>query len=153
MSPFCGAHQPRHLGSRLIGFCCLNFTAFKIIELQTLILTNGDKVAAASKSQHSLAWICGVRLHRMGLFRCRNWANKSLMRYERMAAVDILALVVTFFGHWRNLETAASMGCTSTYWANHHFYVPTIFPEIAIMIQYCFILWFLSSLLKTSVHY
>ncbi|UMX91538.1 hypothetical protein MJ579_10040 [Klebsiella pneumoniae] len=41
--PILGAHQPRHFGSRLMGFCCLKFIPFKIMMLEALFLTMATK--------------------------------------------------------------------------------------------------------------
>ena len=102
-------------------FCCLKFKLFKIMMLEALFFNDGDKMAAASKRERHLSWFHWMRLNRIWLFWRCNRTNKSFMGNKSMAAVNVLALVVTLFGQWRYLKTAASMGVTSTQWANHHF--------------------------------
>jgi hypothetical protein len=79
-------------------------------------------------------------LHRMGFFRTGNRTDKSFMRDKGVAAIYVLALVVTFFSRRRDLKAAAGVGGVPTQRTIHHFYALAIFLLFAIIIPYYFIM-------------
>ena len=77
--------------------------------------------------------------------------NKGFMRYERMPALNIGALVVTLFGLSGDLKTTACVCGLTTQRTIHHLSTLLIFAEFAIMIHHYSILRTTYSISRSSI--
>lgn len=92
-----------------------------------------------------------VRWGRNNYFRSCNMTHKCLMSNERATAINVLALVISFFCFIRHLKAAPGMCCASAVGTIHHYCGSAISAIFTIMISDSSILCSNYSISRSSI--